>query len=82
MKSVEYKSPCRACGHKHESSHCNGIVKEKGIIKLKPFTYRLWDDEHGDKQGFEYEMEFDCRCKCYIPSENLEYLEWKYDESN
>ncbi|MGH7974924.1 MAG: hypothetical protein ACREBR_05315 [bacterium] len=32
-------------------------------------------------EQFEYEQETDCGCKCYIPSENLEFLEWKYSQS-
>ena len=33
-------------------------------------------------ETFEYKQEMDCGCKCYIPSENLEFLEWKYNASN
>jgi hypothetical protein len=33
-------------------------------------------------ETFEYEQEVDCGCRYYVPSDNLEYLEWKYDESN
>jgi hypothetical protein len=79
---VSYKSPCRACDHKHEGSHCNAVIKEKGTIKLKPYTSNLWNDDCGPiTQEFEYEQEFDCRCKYYIPSENLEFLEWRYEQS-
>ena len=31
---------------------------------------------------FEYIQEVDCGCRLYIPKDNLEYLEWKYDESD
>lgn len=34
------------------------------------------------EESFEYNQETDCGCRCYIPSDNLEFLEWKYDESN
>jgi len=79
---VSYKSPCRACTHRHEGDRCNATITEKGTIKLKPYTSTLWNDDCGPiVQEFEYEQDLDCRCRCYIPSENLEFLEWKYDES-
>jgi len=33
-------------------------------------------------EAFEYSQETDCGCRFYIPSENLEFLEWKYNESS
>lgn len=47
----------------------------KGII------YKQFINSHKDEK-FEYKQEMDCGCRCYIPSENLEFLEWKYDEFN
>lgn len=32
-------------------------------------------------EPFEYNQQTDCGCRFYIPSDNLEYLEWKYNES-
>lgn len=32
-------------------------------------------------ETFEYEQETDCGCKCYTPSDNLEFMEWKYEQS-
>ncbi len=32
-------------------------------------------------ERFEYTQEVDCGCRYYVPSDNLEFLEWKYDES-
>jgi len=32
-------------------------------------------------ETFEYEQESNCGCRCYVPSDNLEFLEWKYEES-
>lgn len=31
---------------------------------------------------FEYIQETDCGCRYYVPSDNLEYLEWKYERSD
>jgi hypothetical protein len=28
---------------------------------------------------FEYEQEVECGCRVYIPKDNLEFLEWKYE---
>lgn len=100
MKSVEYKSPCRACDHKHQGYTCNWQVNKVGTIKLKPTYSTLWgllpghthSEEDVSKieydasnlykeETFEYRQEVDCGCKCYIPSENLEFVEWKYNES-
>ncbi len=79
---MPYKSHCKACDHKHEGSHCNATITERGTVKLKPYSSYLWNDECGQTtQEFEFEQTFDCRCRFYIPSDNLEYLEWKYNES-
>ncbi len=32
-------------------------------------------------ETFEYDQEIECGCRYYIPSDNLEYVEWKYNES-
>lgn len=53
-----------------------------------------WDNSNGSEQlsfkmfqtnleePFEYNQETDCGCRFYVPTENLEFLEWKYNESN
>jgi len=47
----------------------------------KDATFSLHPNFYKNEE-FEYMQETDCGCKCYIPSENLEFLEWKYDESS
>jgi hypothetical protein len=99
MKSVEYKSPCKACFHTHSDSVCNWQVEKQGIIRLKPYNNNLWNSPHSHMHGqniedvypvpyvnsaeesFIYKQELDCGCMFYVPSANLEFLEWKYDES-
>lgn len=44
-------------------------------MTFKPFQTSI-------KEMFEYSQETDCGCRFYVPSENLEYLEWKYSEHN
>jgi len=101
---MEYKSPCRACDHKHFDYLCNWQVHKTGRIKLRPvYSEGLWDlaaalhqhgkDDSGEEtifrqhldtyklETFEYEQETDCGCRVYIPSDNLEFLEWKYEQS-
>jgi len=34
-----------------------------------------------ENEVFEYEQEVDCGCRLYIPSDNLEFVEWKYSQS-
>jgi len=46
----------------------------------KETTFKLYPNTYKD-ETFEYKIELDCGCRCYIPSENLEFLEWKYNES-
>lgn len=53
-----------------------------------------WDNSTGSEQlsfkqfdymrsdPFEYSMEIECGCRYYIPSDNLEFLEWKYERSD
>ncbi len=80
---MPYNSSCRACNHKHENDHCNATITEKGTIKLKPYTYNLWNPDCDSlAQKFEYEQDFACRCRYYVPSDNLEFLEWKYERSD
>jgi len=43
-------------------------------LSFKPFNT-------GMEQAFEYSQETDCGCRLYVPSENLEFLEWKYEQS-
>jgi hypothetical protein len=55
---------------------------------------KSWDNSTGSEQlsfrqfdmyrsdPFEYEMEVDCGCRYYVPSDNLEFLEWKYERSD
>jgi hypothetical protein len=104
MKSIEYKSTCKACAHKHPNYICNWQVQKTGRIELRPvYSDSLWGisaalHQHGvDADGhdfissprintyrdetFEYRQETDCGCMFYVPSDNLEFLEWKYDES-
>jgi hypothetical protein len=33
------------------------------------------------QESFEYEQETDCGCRFYVPSDNLEFVEWKYSQS-
>ena len=54
--------------HKH-------VKDDEGKDVVSPFTISAWKDEL-----FDYVQETDCGCKLYIPSENLEYLEWKYEQ--
>jgi hypothetical protein len=42
-------------------------------------SFRQFD--MGREEAFEYNQETECGCRFYVPSENLEFLEWKYDES-
>lgn len=43
-------------------------------------NYRQFLDIYNN-ETFEYEQEVDCGCSCYVPSDNLEFLEWKYEQS-
>lgn len=101
---MDYKSSCRACGHKHFDYICNWQVHKTGRIKLRPvYSEGLWgltaaihthglddDEDHISNhvintyklETFEYEQETDCGCMIYVPSDNLEFLEWKYNESS
>jgi hypothetical protein len=42
-------------------------------------SFKSYDMSRNDI--FEYTQDVDCECRCYIPSDNLEFVEWKYDES-
>lgn len=42
-------------------------------------SFKAFDMNRSDV--FEYNMDVDCGCRYYVPSDNLEFLEWKYDES-
>jgi len=44
-------------------------------LSFKPFDI-------GREEAFEYNQETECGCRFYVPSDNLEFLEWKYNESN
>lgn len=44
-------------------------------VSFKPFDI-------GREEHFEYNQETECGCRFYIPSDNLEFLEWKYDEKS
>lgn len=56
--------------------HVHGKDEEGKDINY-PYHPNTYKDE-----TFEYTQETDCGCRCYIPSDNLEFLEWKYDESD
>lgn len=43
-------------------------------VTFKPFDI-------GREESFEYSQDSDCGCRYYVPSENLEFLEWKYEQS-
>lgn len=43
-------------------------------LTFKPF-------EMGREESFEYRQDHECGCMFYVPSENLEFLEWKYNAS-
>ncbi len=45
-----------------------------GDISFRPFDI-------GREEAFEYNQETDCGCRFYVPSDNLEFLEWKYEQS-
>lgn len=81
---MEYKSVCKACGHNHYNYLCNWQILKKGTIKLKPWNSNIWGVAHTHEhkqEFFDFEQETECGCRFYIPSDNLEYLEWKYEES-
>lgn len=42
-------------------------------------SFKNWDNYRGEY--FTYDMDTDCGCRCYIPSDNLEFLEWKYSQN-
>lgn len=35
----------------------------------------------GRDEAFEYAQDTECHCRFYVPSDNLEFLEWKYEAS-
>ena len=43
-------------------------------VSFKPFDI-------GREEAFEYSQESDCGCRYYVPSDNLEFVEWKYEQS-
>lgn len=43
-------------------------------LSFRPFQTNL-------EESFEYNQETDCGCRFYVPTDNLEFLEWKYNES-
>ncbi len=57
-----------------------GMVKGYDINGSEQLSFKQFNT-HSD-QPFEYTQEVDCGCRYYVPSENLEFLEWKYSESN
>lgn len=44
------------------------------VYPYRPNTYKY--------ESFQYAQETDCGCRFYVPSDNLEFLEWKYEEHN
>ena|SRR5690242_16312247 len=62
-----------------------GMVKDNtynnyGGSTQESITFRPFDI--GREENFSYTQESDCGCRFYVPSDNLEFLEWKYDESS
>lgn len=60
-----FKSFCRNCEHAE-------VQHDDGLYGLKHFPALCF--EVSDSYGKE------CKCLEYIPSDNLEYLEWLYEE--
>lgn len=56
--------------------HINNIKDEDGNEVISPARINTYKDE-----TFEYEQEVDCGCRYYVPGDNLEFLEWKYEQS-
>lgn len=86
-----FKSSCRACHHVHGNNEpaCNHFEVQNGNIKLREIINPSHQHAMGAFSGFdynygkdyEYTQEIRCRCAFYSPTDNLEYMEWKYDES-
>lgn len=66
-----YKSPCKKCRASQAA-----LVTWKGIVD-KPI-------EEGTlltfTAGYEMQITYSCLCKDYIPSDNLEWMEWQYNK--
>lgn len=64
MNLIKYKSGCRNCG-----SNCFGKHTKDALCK-----------GHNEFRQDGSMFSDGTYCKEYVPSENLEYLEWKYDQ--
>ena len=83
---TQYKSPCKACKHVHFNSlnqgmSCGSYSNEYGSIQLMPQSSTDFGNMWNNNKYFNYSINKQCSCFLYVPSDNLEFLEWCYDNS-
>lgn len=79
-----FKSACRGCTHVHSGSdRCYNMNYEVGSISLSPQNYNdfgtMWSA--GSNKPFNFSMSVNCRCQYYVPTDNLEFLEWGHERN-
>ena len=62
---MPYQSECR-CGHSHDSFHIDTLYESKYNFDVVITTNLKCNS-------------LNCQCVKYIPKDNLEYLEWCYE---
>ena len=83
MRLENFKSPCKACAHLHShESLCSYLMENSGNLYLAPTNSYDFGNVWSGEKSFIYRQTKPCNCLYYVPSNNLEYMEWLYEQSN